>query len=55
MKEAETNTMFESVFLFPRQFIEHDLVKFASANPSVVVYLKPRRNRTPVVVAEYRE
>ncbi|XP_068626030.1 large ribosomal subunit protein mL43 [Battus philenor] len=36
-----------------RDFIEQDLVEFASKNPSVVVYLKPRRHRSPVVVAEY--
>ncbi|XP_045781535.1 39S ribosomal protein L43, mitochondrial [Maniola jurtina] len=36
-----------------RDFIEQDLVDFAKQNPSVVVYLKPRRHRSPVVVAEY--
>ncbi|XP_013174308.1 PREDICTED: 39S ribosomal protein L43, mitochondrial [Papilio xuthus] len=36
-----------------RDYIEQDLVDFASNNPSVVVYLKPRRHRSPVVVAEY--
>ncbi|CAK1587876.1 unnamed protein product [Parnassius mnemosyne] len=36
-----------------RDFIEQDLVDFASNNPGVVVYLKPRRHRSPVVVAEY--
>ncbi|XP_013148015.1 PREDICTED: 39S ribosomal protein L43, mitochondrial [Papilio polytes] len=36
-----------------REYIEQDLVDFASSNPSVVVYLKPRRHRSPVVVAEY--
>ncbi|XP_032526054.2 large ribosomal subunit protein mL43 [Danaus plexippus] len=36
-----------------RDFIEQDLVDFARDNPSVVVYLKPRRHRSPVVVAEY--
>lgn len=38
-----------------RDFIENELVNFARANPSVVVYVKPRRHRGPVVVAEYRE
>lgn len=38
-----------------RDFIENDLVDFAKANPGVVVYVKPRRHRTAVVVAEYRE
>ncbi|KAM3955533.1 mitochondrial ribosomal protein L43 [Aphomia sociella] len=36
-----------------RDFIEMDLVDFARKNPSVVVYVKPRRHRSPVVVAEY--
>eukprot|EP00092_Neocalanus_flemingeri_P014019 GFUD01015124.1.p1 GENE.GFUD01015124.1~~GFUD01015124.1.p1 ORF type:complete len:198 (+),score=37.93 GFUD01015124.1:76-669(+) len=36
-----------------RQFIQQDVVQFAKQNPSVVVYLKPRRHRTPVIVAEY--
>ncbi|CAH0403946.1 unnamed protein product [Chilo suppressalis] len=36
-----------------REFIEQDLVDFAKENPSVVVYLKPRRHRGPVIVAEY--
>ncbi|XP_023952064.1 39S ribosomal protein L43, mitochondrial [Bicyclus anynana] len=36
-----------------RDFIEQDLVEFAKQNPSVVVYLKPRRHRSPVAVAEY--
>ncbi|CAH2062456.1 unnamed protein product, partial [Iphiclides podalirius] len=36
-----------------REFIEQDLVEFASNNPSIVVYLKPRRHRSPVIVGEY--
>ncbi|CAH4034377.1 39S ribosomal protein L43, mitochondrial [Pieris brassicae] len=36
-----------------RDFIEQDLVDFAKNNPSVVVYLKPRRHRSAVVVGEY--
>lgn len=40
------------VYIFS-EYIEQDLVDFASSNPSVVVYLKPRRHRSPVVVAEY--
>lgn len=36
-----------------RDFIEHDLVDFAKEHPGVVVYLKPRRHRGPVMVAEY--
>ena len=38
-----------------RDFIENDLVHFAKENPGVVVYVKPRRHRSPVVVAEFRE
>ncbi|XP_017780716.1 PREDICTED: 39S ribosomal protein L43, mitochondrial [Nicrophorus vespilloides] len=36
-----------------RDFIESDLVNFAKDHPGVVVYLKPRRHRGPVIVAEY--
>ena len=36
-----------------REFIENDIVQFAKENPHVALYLKPRRNRSPVVVAEY--
>ncbi len=36
-----------------RDFIEKDIVNFARENPSVVVYLKPRRHRSPLMVAEY--
>eukprot|EP00090_Calanus_glacialis_P021246 TRINITY_DN3278_c0_g1_i1.p1 TRINITY_DN3278_c0_g1~~TRINITY_DN3278_c0_g1_i1.p1 ORF type:complete len:214 (-),score=45.56 TRINITY_DN3278_c0_g1_i1:40-633(-) len=36
-----------------RQFIQQDIVQLAKKNPSFVVYLKPRRHRTPVLVAEY--
>lgn len=36
-----------------REFIERDLIHYARANPGVVVYLKPRRNRTPAIKAEY--
>nr|CAG4644382.1 EOG090X0FS9 [Lepidurus arcticus] len=36
-----------------RQFIESNLLDFAQYNPSVVVYLKPRRHRSPSAVAEY--
>ncbi len=38
-----------------RNFIETQIVPFAEKNPSVAIYLKPRRNRFPVIVAEYRE
>ena len=38
-----------------REFIEKDIVKFAEQNPATAVYLKPRRHRAPVVVAEYRK
>lgn len=36
-----------------RDWIQYDAVNFARANPSVVLYLKPRRHRSPVVIAEY--
>ncbi|XP_055386075.1 39S ribosomal protein L43, mitochondrial [Condylostylus longicornis] len=36
-----------------RDFIENDLIDFAKNNPGTVVYVKPRRHRTPVMVAEY--
>nr|AFM74201.1 mitochondrial ribosomal protein L43 [Spirometra erinaceieuropaei] len=36
-----------------RDFIEKEVVEFARNNPSVVVYLKPRRHRSPLLVAEY--
>jgi len=36
-----------------RQFIQQDVVQFAKQNPSCVVYLKPRRHRSPVLTAEY--
>lgn len=37
-----------------RGFIEHDLMNYAKDNPGIVVYVKPRRHRHPVIVAEYR-
>merc|ERR1712071_158633 len=36
-----------------RQYIQQDVVQFAKHNPSCVVYLKPRRHRSPVIVAEF--
>lgn len=36
-----------------RDFIEQDLIDFTKKNPGVVVYLKPRRFKTGVVVGEY--
>ncbi|KAL4714737.1 hypothetical protein ACJJTC_002596 [Scirpophaga incertulas] len=36
-----------------RDFIEQDLLDFAKQNPNIVVYMKPRRHRSPVIVAEY--
>lgn len=36
-----------------RDFIENDLVDYARDNSGVVVYLQPRRHRTPVLDAEY--
>ena len=42
-------------FIFYREFIEKDVVQFAKENPGTAIYLKPRRHRTPVIVAEYRK
>jgi len=36
-----------------RDFIEHDLVSYARAHPETVIYLKPRRHRSSVLIAEY--
>ncbi|KAG4065281.1 hypothetical protein HA402_012723 [Bradysia odoriphaga] len=36
-----------------RDFLENNLIDFAKNNPGVVVYVKPRRHRGPVMVAEY--
>lgn len=36
-----------------REFIETEMVDFARKNPGTAFYLKPRRHRSPVVVAEY--
>ncbi|XP_049834095.1 39S ribosomal protein L43, mitochondrial [Schistocerca gregaria] len=36
-----------------REFIECDLIDFARKNPQTVVYVKPRRHRSPVIKAEY--
>ncbi|KAK9295931.1 hypothetical protein QLX08_009901 [Tetragonisca angustula] len=36
-----------------RSFLEHDLIDYAKQNPGVVVYVKPRRHRSPVLKAEY--
>jgi len=36
-----------------REFIENHAVDFARRNPGTVLYLKPRRHRSPVLVAEY--
>lgn len=38
-----------------RDFLENHLIDYAKENPGVVVYVKPRRHRTPVIVAEYCE
>ncbi|VDO73527.1 unnamed protein product [Schistosoma margrebowiei] len=37
-----------------RDYIENHLVDFARDNPATVIYVKPRRNRPPLLVAEYR-
>ncbi|XP_043247976.1 39S ribosomal protein L43, mitochondrial [Colletes gigas] len=36
-----------------RKFLENDLIDYAKDNPGVVVYIKPRRHRSPVIKAEY--
>jgi len=36
-----------------RSYIEQYIVDFAKNNPATVVYLKPRRHRSPVLVAEF--
>ncbi|CAH1782888.1 unnamed protein product [Owenia fusiformis] len=36
-----------------RDFIENHLIDFTRSNPGIVVYLKPRRHRTPYLVGEY--
>ncbi|KAG0693828.1 39S ribosomal protein L43, mitochondrial [Chionoecetes opilio] len=36
-----------------REYIEKELVGFARDNPGVVVYVKPRRHRSPCLKAEY--
>ncbi|XP_053655125.1 large ribosomal subunit protein mL43 isoform X2 [Cherax quadricarinatus] len=36
-----------------REYIEKELIEFARVNPGVVVYLKPRRHRSPCLKAEY--
>ncbi|XP_059609000.1 large ribosomal subunit protein mL43 [Phlebotomus argentipes] len=36
-----------------RDYLENSLLDYAKANPGVAVYVKPRRHRTPVIVAEY--
>ncbi|XP_034952419.1 39S ribosomal protein L43, mitochondrial isoform X2 [Chelonus insularis] len=33
-----------------RTYLENNLVDFAKSNPGVVVYVKPRRHRTPVII-----
>lgn len=36
-----------------REFVENHLLEFVNNNPGVVIYLQPRRHRTPKLVAEY--
>ncbi|XP_060524258.1 large ribosomal subunit protein mL43 [Cylas formicarius] len=36
-----------------REFVESNLVRFAKENPEFVIYLKPRRHRSPIIKAEY--
>lgn len=41
------------MFRVHRDFLENRLLEFSTKNPGVVVYVKPRRHRLPVLVAEY--
>lgn len=36
-----------------RDYIENRLIDFSRQNPGIVVYVKPRLHRTPVIVSEY--
>ena len=36
-----------------RKFLENDLLDYAKENPGVVVYVKTRRHKSPVITAEY--
>lgn len=36
-----------------REWIQDEVVDFSRQNPGVVVYLKPRRHKSPVMVCEY--
>lgn len=36
-----------------REYIETEMVDFARANPGIVIYLKPRRHKAPVLISEY--
>ena len=36
-----------------RDFIENKIVDYSRSNPGVVVYLKPRRHKSPVLTCEY--
>ena len=40
------------IFFF-RDFIEKYLLDFTKANPGIVIYLKPRRHRRPLLTADY--
>lgn len=42
--------MFEFIY---RDFLENQLLEYSTKNPGVVVYVKPRRHRQPVLVGEY--
>ena len=36
-----------------RNYVETKLLDFARKNPGVVIYMKPRLHKTPVIVSEY--
>jgi len=53
--EMGQNRYFNYSVFVSRDFIEGHLLEFVNKNPGVVVYLQPRRHRSPKLVAEYRE
>lgn len=53
MRSVHAPSVCSFLTVFFRDFIELDLVNFATDNPGVVVYLKPRRHKTAIMKAEY--
>ena len=52
-KIVNTVCIYKLLFFSYREFIENHLLDFTRKNPGIVVYLKPRRHRIPVLYAEY--